>query len=470
MTTPAGTIRVLHVDDAPDFTELAATFLEREDERLQVRTAPSAADGLDILATHEVDCLVSDYDMPHTNGIEFLRAVREDFPNLPFILYTGKGSEEVASDAISNGVTDYLQKQSGTDHYKLLANRIANAVEQVRAEQSLEKTRRYYQTLIEEATDAILVVDPDATISFATPSAESILGRTPEDLVGTSGFEPVHPDDQDRVVEAFAGLVDHPGESRTVEFRYEQPDGSWIWVETRGRNLTGEPLIDGIVVYARDTTERKERERELERHNERLEEFANVVGHDLQNPLSVAQARLELVREECHSDHLSDVAGALDRMNALIDDLLTLARQRDEVADLVALDLRGTVEGCWANVETADATLVTETDRTIQAAESRLKQLFENLVRNSVEHAGADATVTVGELTDGFYVEDDGPGIPAEKRDDVFEAGYSTAANGTGFGLSIVEQVAVAHGWNVCVTAGADGGARFEFTGVTVSE
>ena len=129
MTDSSDTIDVLHVDDDPDFTDLAATFLERVDSRIAVRAAGSAAEGRDVLADHDVDCIVSDYDMPGADGIELLEAVREEYPDLPFILYTGKGSEEVASDAISAGVTDYLQKGTGSEQYELLANRIVNAVD-----------------------------------------------------------------------------------------------------------------------------------------------------------------------------------------------------------------------------------------------------------------------------------------------------------------------------------------------------
>ena len=101
-----GEIRVLHVDDEPDFVEMASTFLERADDRLRVDTATSAASGLDHLADEAVDCVISDYDMPDKNGIELLESVREDRPDMPFVLFTGKGSEEIASDAISAGVTD----------------------------------------------------------------------------------------------------------------------------------------------------------------------------------------------------------------------------------------------------------------------------------------------------------------------------------------------------------------------------
>ena len=129
MGTTDNQVRVLYVDDEPDYADMAAELLEREDERLSVRTAVGADAGLELLADEDIDCVVSDYDMPRTNGIEFLELVRADHADLPFILYTGKGSEEVASDAISAGVTDYLQKGTGTSQYALLANRIRNAVD-----------------------------------------------------------------------------------------------------------------------------------------------------------------------------------------------------------------------------------------------------------------------------------------------------------------------------------------------------
>ena len=112
--TGNGSIRVLHVDDDADFAALAATLVERRADRFDVETAPGASEALDRLTAADFDCVVSDYDMPERNGIEFLEAVRETHPEVPFILFTGKGSEEVASVAISAGVTDYLQKETGT--------------------------------------------------------------------------------------------------------------------------------------------------------------------------------------------------------------------------------------------------------------------------------------------------------------------------------------------------------------------
>jgi signal transduction histidine kinase len=150
--------------------------------------------------------------------------------------------------------------------------------------------------------------------------------------------------------------------------------------------------------------------------------------------------------------------------------LLTIAREGTQVEETEATTLGAIAEESWSCVGTANATLRTETQHAIQADPGRLKQLLENLVRNAVSHGGEDVTVTVGELEDGFYVADDGPGIPVEERDEVFEAGYSTTAEGTGFGLNIVQGIAGAHGWEISITDSDDGGARFEITDAEIVE
>ena len=156
-------------------------------------------------------------------------------------------------------------------------------------------------------------------------------------------------------------------------------------------------------------------------------------------------------------------------MEALIDDLLTLARQGETITDFESVELVPLVENCWTTVETTNASLAVEIDKKIpiQGDADRLKQVFENLIRNAVQHGGPDVMVTVGELDDGFYVADDGPGIPEGDRGQIFDAGYSTADAGTGFGLSIVDEIIDAHGWSIQVTESEAGGARFEITGVS---
>jgi len=234
-------------------------------------------------------------------------------------------------------------------------------------------------------------------------------------------------------------------------------------------------VADLLAAHATAALDRIERERELKRKNERLEEFVNFVGHDLQNPLSVADLRLELAKEECNTEHLDDLSRALDRMETLTDDLLTLARAGREIESKEPVDLATFSQTCWHTVETDDATLVCETEQTIRADRSRFRSLLENLVRNAVEHGstggeGSGVTVRVGALDGGFYVADDGPGVPLDEREQVFESGYSSAEDGTGFGLAIVEEIVESHGWEVAVTGSAAGGARFEITGVSPVE
>ena len=153
-------------------------------------------------------------------------------------------------------------------------------------------------------------------------------------------------------------------------------------------------------------------------------------------------------------------------MERLIDDLITLARGESTITDPERVDLETVATEAWGYVDTASATLtVTDPVPTVAGDGSRLTQLFENLFRNAIEHGGEDVTVTVGQLQgdDGFYIEDDGDGIPQEKREEVFKHGVTSNEGWTGFGLSIVADIAKAHGWTASVVDGSDDGARFEF-------
>jgi DNA-binding NtrC family response regulator len=144
-------IRVLRVDDEPAITDLTATVLEREDDRFTVETATSADDGLERTNAHPPDCVVSDYNMPGTDGLESLQAVREKHPDIPFIYFTGEGTDAVASDAIFAGVTDYLQKGSGSEQYELLANRLEDAVTTHRSQQVAQQRTERLELFFQES-------------------------------------------------------------------------------------------------------------------------------------------------------------------------------------------------------------------------------------------------------------------------------------------------------------------------------
>jgi signal transduction histidine kinase len=302
----------------------------------------------------------------------------------------------------------------------------------------------------------------------------------------------IHPDDRDDIVHARETFRTASADRVEYEYRTHPDAGPDRWIRSEAyvhAGPSGAP--ERLVGLATDITRLKRREHELERRNERLDEFVSVASHDIRNPLNVAVSALDLAREECESDRLDTVADAHDRMRTLVEDLLRLARDQRRGVDTVPVSVADLAERCWRDLETGGSRLVVESDQVILADETRTYHLLENLLANAVGHGSPSEehpsgcrsravldspgdrlspTVTVDSLADGFVVEDDGPGIDAADRDRVFEHGYSTAAAGTGIGLSIVADVAETHGWDVAVRDGADGGARFEVRGVEMAE
>ncbi|MGB9934100.1 ATP-binding protein [Haloarcula amylolytica] len=215
--------------------------------------------------------------------------------------------------------------------------------------------------------------------------------------------------------------------------------------------------------------ERKQAREQLIRERDRLDEFAQVVSHDLRNPLNTATARIELLQEDTDSEHLPSIEDSLYTMEELIDDLLTLARDGQKVKETSAVQLSQVARTSWNHVETNDIEItVAAGDTAIFADPPRLQQIFENLFRNATEHGETVGEIEVGLLDDkpGFYIADDGHGIPTGEYEQVFEPGYTTQNDGTGFGLNIVENIASAHEWEIAATESTTGGARFEVSGV----
>ena len=623
-------IRVLHVDDRPEYSDILTSYLDGHDEPFDVVTETDPVVALQTLSDAEFDCLVSDYEMPKMDGLELLAAVQRRQPELPVILLTAKGNESVASEAIAAGVTDYIPKEDLTDSPEILAKRITNAVER-------QTYSRQFETLVETLPGVVYRTrdTPEWETDFVGGNCESLTGYPADAIVAgevTWGSDIIHPDDRASVRDAvdaqletgdtfeltyrilsadgdkkwvnehgqrvaiedgeaiFEGFITDvtalkkserqlaqysdtlEGLQRTIQQLLEartpetaaeividglesafEFDTAGIWLATddklepvaqteRGQTLIGEPptyspaeqslswvafvegttrriesmadqpdranpetpinseLIvplgeyallnigstepeafseadaDRVQLWADTVTEAfarvdqlqqlKTREAELTRQRDRLDQFASVVSHDLRNPINVASGRLKLAAEECDSDQLEIIDRALSRMEELIDDALLLARQGQTVGETESLVLCDLVAQCWQTVATAEAAIDCQTDAVIRADPSRLADVIENLFRNAVEHGTDSVQITVGATDTGFYIADDGPGIPPDEREQIFETGYSTNTDGTGFGLAIVREIVEAHGWAVTVGESEAGGARFDITGV----
>jgi len=329
-----GSITVLHVDDDPDLVELAAVFLERNSDALHVVTETSADAALTRLETADIDCVVSDYDMPGRNGLDLLRAVREQYPDLPYLLFTGKGSEEIASEAISAGVTDYIQKGGGTDQYTVLANRIENAVTKHDAERMVNRAYGAMDT----AREGIALLDDDGYFQYVNQAYVEITGYERTTLIGDH-WELVYPDRHvDRIYDEILPTVPREGQwsGQTV---YERADGERI--------LTSHALAytdDGTMIcLVQDLSNGRGELQALRRDRQRLallvdtvEEYAIVTLDDtgcITGWNDGAERLLGYAEAEILGDHVSTLYTEADREAGRPATLLSAARETGEAED-----------------------------------------------------------------------------------------------------------------------------------------
>lgn len=342
----------------------------------------------------------------------------------------------------------------------------SDITERKRREQELER----YETIVKTIPMGVLTVDENWEIGGINSQGAEMLGYDVPDLVGEPfgklRADGVITDDEQELAEqviASLGRDDAPGKD-VVEATIAPEAEITRDLEVHISLLPAESEQEGVVLVFHDITERKENERQLRRQNERLEEFASIVSHDLRNPLNVALGHLEIIEMEVEHNSIDKVATALDRMQTLINETLELAKRGQTVTETQPIQLGEVIEGCWDMVDQADASLERDGDIRFRGDLSRVKQLFENLFRNSIEHGGEDVRIRVAVEDDTIVVADDGPGIPPEDRETVFDAGHTSSEDGTGFGLAIVAEIVDAHDWTIEVTESEHGGARFEIS------
>ncbi|WP_144904581.1 sensor histidine kinase [Halobellus captivus] len=319
-----------------------------------------------------------------------------------------------------------------------------------------------HRALIEHFPNGVLVLfDPDLRYRIVGPAVLPFSKQESATMVGKDIFELFPPDTASRLEAALESTLEGAKQSFDIEF-----DDRIHHIETGPVDLDGDPY--GVLV-TQNVSEARESAQTLEQQNERLDQFASMVSHDLRNPLNIAKGRLELFRETNNPDHLEAVADSLERIDELTTDLTGLARSDKSAEEYEQVSLDAIAQSAWKMIDTREATLEAEAC-SIVGDRSQLQALFENLFRNAIGHGGAAVTVRVGPLEDGFFVEDTGKGIPSEKRETVFEHGFTTGYGGTGTGLTIVRRVATAHGFAVSLLDSSEGGARFEFRSQAVDD
>ena len=386
----------------------------------------------------------------------FVHRLRTVVPSLPLVVVVDADDDPNA--LLDAGGTDYLRLDDAAPTTRLLATRVRSACAHARP----DPTESPFGRAVEEAGHSIYITDRNGVIEYVNPAFEETTGYDVTEAVGRTPRllkSGIH--DAAFYRDLWETILN--GDVWRSQITNRRKDGEEYHVRQTIAPIPDESGdIVRFVAVNDDVTEERERERLLERQNERLNEFAGIVSHDLRNPLQVAMGNLSLARETGDEERFDSVERALDRMHELTDTLLDVAQSGVLIREREAVAIADVARAAWTTTDTEDATLVVDTTRTVVADESCLRQLFENLFRNAVEHAGPTTTVLVGDANDRFYVEDDGDGVPPEDRDEVFDRGErGRASDGHGLGLAIVANIAEAHGWSVDLSNG-ENGARFE--------
>jgi len=373
-----------------------------------------------------------------------------------------------------------INQTSLTDYYETVVGQLLvcrDVTESKQHEREVEALNTRLELVLNETDTGIWSWNLDTDEVRWDTTSERLYGYAPGEFSGTfAGFvDRIPEEDLQRVQEQ----VDHAiqtGEQYRADFRIRLPEGDQRWLQARGvvkYDDNGDP--ERLLGIQTDVSEQKDRERQLQRQNERLEKFASVVSHDLRNPIAIAEGYLDLAEENKNKEDFQTVRNALGRMNTMIEELLTMARAEAIVEDKEPIELALLATDAWQTAQTEGATLEMDIDsqEIIHGDRELLLNLFENLFRNAVDHNEPPITVRVGTLSGnqhGFFIEDDGNGIPESKRETVFDHGHTTSKDGNGLGLYIVSELVAAHGWSIAVTAGSDGGARFEIQTMTAGE
>ena len=484
-------LRILHLEDERYDAELVKAQLAAQGIECAVQWVADHASFLTALDQGNVDLILSDFAMPGFDGLAALALATEKRPHLPFIFISGAIGEECAIESLKQGATDYVLKDRLVrlgPAVRRAAQEATERTERQRAEETLKRNEAYFRTLIENTSDLVAIIEHTTTVRYVSPSIRQILGYEPQEIIGRSPSEFVHPEDRSISADFFARITQQPGVQRRVELRFQHRNGRMVVLEAVVSDLLGDPVVGSIVVNARDVTDRRRAETVLQATNRRLEETLTslqATQQELNRELEVErQLRTELHRlsvelrgvqesergriaRELHdgvAQTLSGVLLHLDLLNGevghsppakeLVVEIKSMVTQAcTDVQDLVwklrpamldDLGLADAVRGLVANFARSiqlEITLDLNENLPVlsPAVETALYRIVQEALSNVVQHAHATQATVRFEIADGLLhltVADNGRGLnlavpssPAPGKTD------DTAAGRRGIGL-----------------------------------
>lgn len=309
-----------------------------------------------------------------------------------------------------------------------------------------KRQQQWFEELISKSSDVISILDASGTYIYQSESAEAVLGYEPDEMVGESAFEYVHPDDRERVIDEFVQAVGNPEAVPNVTYRFRQADDSWCWLESVGNNQLHNDAVEGFVVNTRDISARVESEREL---TLLTQVFSRVFRHNVRNRLNVVEGHAELLREQCGPE----IEPSIDKIFETTDRLLEHSRKAQLIANVVterttrSIDL----EPCITEVANAtrsrrpDVAMSVDVDPVAVRAHPEFPEAIRELVRNSLRHSPDERTpqvdiwTEVGTASVTIFVEDNAGGLRESEIRVLEEAEETKLRHGSGVGLWLVK-------------------------------
>jgi PAS domain S-box-containing protein len=483
-------LRILHLEDEPDFSDLVRTLLEKEGFKVKLQRVENLADFEAALRAEEFDAILADYMLPTCNGLDALQSALATCPDTPFLLVSGTIGEQAAIQSLKSGATDYVLKL-WPERMAPAVRRAVQEAEERRQRQQVEtelvRREKYFRTLTENALDILTVLNRDGLYLYNSPSLKRVLGYEPGELVGREAWGFIHPDDLEVTRTAFEQAIKYPDRPARVEFRFRHENGSWRYLEAVGQSHLEDPAIGGVVINSRDVSDRKQAESELRASENQLRQaqkmeaigqLAGGVAHDFNNILTVIHGHASLLLAKAHlagdnARSAQQITQAAERAAALTRQLLAFGRH--QIMQPRPLDLNEivvTMTKMVSRVLGEDIALELKylpRPAVILGDAGMIEQVLLNLVVNAREampkggslrlsieclklaaaNVGHQPEARAGEFI-CLAVSDTGCGIPPENLRHIFEPFFTTKelGRGTGLGLATAYGIVKQHsGW-----------------------